>query len=597
MLQIENLSVSLKQENTYLPVLDNLSLKIESGQVLALIGESGCGKSMTALSIMRLLPSNSAYSNASQIYLHGKNLIDLPESDMCRVRGCDIGMIFQDPATCLNPVLSIGVQITEVLKRHQKLSGRECYIEALKLLELVRIPDAVQRFDNYPHQLSGGMKQRVMIAIALASRPSLLIADEPTTALDVTTQAEILSLISDLRRKYNMAILLITHNLAVAAQMADTIAVMRSGKIIETSSSERFFNAPQQEYSRQLLDSVPCEEKKSKFSASQYTETILTVKDLQIYFKLKTSIFGKKQKQIKAVDGVDLALMQGETLAIVGESGCGKTTVAKALVGLQETTSGSIDFAGQNIANISNKKWQAIRKQMQIIFQDPFAALDPKRRVCDSLEEGMRALCIELSISERAARIDNLLLKVGINPQFKFRFPHQFSGGERQRICIARALSVQPKVIVCDEPTSSLDVSIQIQVLKLLQQLQTDENLSYIFISHDLAVVRYLADRIVVMYLGRIVEMGPAVEVLNNPKHPYTQMLLAAVPKINPSQKITHALNLGEVPSPSNPPAGCHFHPRCKYAKAECRIEYPKTRKVSKWHCVACILYTDKSTD
>ena len=592
MLEISNLANWIQSGKNWLRAVDDISFDIEAGEVFALIGESGSGKSMTALSIMRLLPPNARYVANSQIHLHGRNLIDLSEKVMRNVRGGDIGMIFQDPMTCLNPVLTIGSQITEVLTTHQRLKGRQCYVEALNLLDAVRIPAAVQRFNSYPHELSGGMKQRVMIAMALASKPSLLIADEPTTALDVTTQAQILNLLKEIQRQKNMAMLLITHDLAVAAQMADRIAVMRSGKIVEQNTRDKIFSAPEHAYSRQLLDCLPDLYAIKNRPINTDPQNILTVKNLQVYFPVKKGIFRKTVSQVKAVDGIDFNLIVGETLALVGESGCGKSSIAKAILGLiDEPVSGEVLYETKNLLGLSTKEWRKIRADIQIIFQDPFTSLNPKLRIVEILQE---SLSLTGKYKTRAAaliKIDELLTQVGLDPEYKWRFPHEFSGGERQRLCIARALSVEPKIIICDEPTSSLDVSVQAQILNLLKNLQREHKLTYLFISHDLSVVNYLADRIAVMYLGRIVETGLATEVLSNPKHPYTQTLLSAVPTINQKLQNTNAVPANEVPSPLAPPSGCHFHPRCKFVKPQCRKSYPETVQLSATHCVKCVLY------
>lgn len=532
MLDVLNLSVNLKLEHGFFKAVDDVSFRIEAGEVLALIGESGSGKSMTALSIMRLLPNNAEYGSNSKILLHSQDLLNLTEKEMRKVRGRSIAIIFQDPMTSLNPVLTVGAQITESLVLHQDLHGRACYIEALRLLDAVRMPNAVQQYKVYPHELSGGMQQRVMIAMALAGKPDLLIADEPTTALDVTTQAQILQLLKEIQRQENMAMLLISHDLAVASQMADKIAVMRSGKLIEQNSSTAFFRQPQDPYSQRLLQSVP-----SMFGYSteqiQPTENpVLDVQDLQVYFPIKEGLLRRTTDYVKAVDGVSFTVNAGETLAIVGESGCGKTTLGKAILSLIPATDGKVIFSDTDLVKLRQSKWRKYRGDLQIVFQDPFASLDPKRRIIDSLEEGLLALNKGGSQSQRYELLDTLLMQVGLKPEHKLRYPHEFSGGERQRLCIARALSVNPKLVICDEPTSSLDVSVQAQVLKLLQDLQKDRGLSYIFISHDLKVVSMLAHRVAIMYKGKIVETGLTQEVLKNPQHAYTRELLAAVPQI-----------------------------------------------------------------
>lgn len=591
MLEVSNLSIDLKLERGTFCAVDDISFNIETGEVMALIGESGSGKSMTALSIMRLLPNSAAYGAVSKIDLHGQDIINLTEKQMRNVRGGQIGMIFQNPMTCLNPVLTIGSQICEVLNVHQRLFGRECYIEALRLLDAVRISAPVHQYNAYPHELSGGMQQRVMIAIALAGKPGLLIADEPTTALDVTTQAQILNLLREIQKSQDMALLLISHDLAVAAQMADKIAVMQHGKIVEQNYTAKFFASPQDPYSQRLLSSVPSMFGTVARDLHISKQDVLNVENLKVHFPVKKGLLRRTVEHIKAVDGVDFLLRQGETLALVGESGCGKTTIGKAILDLVPATAGAVLYEKQNLINITTKQWRKFRGDLQIVFQDPFAALDPKRRIIDSLEEGIIAQKLKITQQQRDELIDTLLTQVGLTAAHKYRYPHEFSGGERQRLCIARALTVNPKVVICDEPTSSLDVSVQAQVLQLLQQLQQDHDLAYLFISHDLKVVSMLAHRVAIMYLGRIVETGTTAEVLQNPKHPYTQALLAAVPKLDGIPISSKDLLSGEVPSPLNPPAGCHFHTRCKFAKPECRIAYPKNINVSSTHSVKCVIY------
>jgi oligopeptide/dipeptide ABC transporter ATP-binding protein len=593
MLEVSQLSIHLKTSKGIITPVDNISFTIEPGEILGLIGESGSGKSLTAAAIMRLLPNNAFYAKHSKILLYQQNILDFSEKHMRKVRGANIGIIFQDPMTCLNPVLTIGTQLCEAIELHQNLRGRACYIEALRMLDAVRIPAAVHQYSSYPHELSGGMQQRVMIAMALAGKPQLLIADEPTTALDVTTQAQILLLLKEIQRQENMALLLISHDLAVAAQMADRIAVMHHGKLVETNSTEIFFKTPQQEYSQRLLQSIPSLFAIRADQANVSQEQLLDIKDLKVHFPIKKGFLRRTVAYVKAVDGIDFKLSAGETLAIVGESGCGKTTVGKAILSLIPATAGTVQFVDVDLTTLNVRQWRKYRGDLQIVFQDPFAALDPKKRITDSLEEGLLALDKGGDNASRLALLDQLLTNVGLTPEHKFRYPHEFSGGERQRLCIARAVAVGPKIIVCDEPTSALDVSVQAQVLKLLQNLQQQYGISYIFISHDLKVVSMLAHRVAIMYLGRIVETGTTIEVLQNPKHPYTQALLAAVPKIDHHELVATELLSGDVPSALNPPSGCHFHPRCKFAKPECKINYPEDIAISQSHSVKCILYKE----
>jgi len=516
MLEVKNLSIMLQYSK--LPaqkIINNINFSIASGEVVALIGESGSGKTITALSLLRLLARNFGYSAASQIVLRGTDLLNIPEHAMRKIRGSDIAMIFQDPMTSLNPVLTVGAQVLEVLQLHRGIKGKSAYLEVMRLFEAVQLINPERQFYCYPHELSGGMQQRIMIAMSLACKPSLLIADEPTTALDVTTQAQILTLLKELQQQEKMAMLLITHDLAVASQLADSIVVMKSGAIVEHASCRKFFAGPRHLYSQQLLNAVPKLIIKDALVPLNAATTIMKVTGLKVYFPIKSGLLRRCVGYIKAVDSVDFELQSGKTLAIVGESGSGKTTLAKAIVGLIPQIQGSIQYIGD---------WHRKHSDLQIVFQNPYSALNPKLRIIDSFKDG-------IGITD--AKIDTLLQDVGLQPEYKWRYPHEFSGGERQRLCIARTLTVDPKVIICDEPTSSLDVSVQAQILKLLLALQAQHNIAYLFISHDLKVVSAMAHNIAVMYAGKIVEYGATHEVLQNPQHAYTKKLIAAVPHIN----------------------------------------------------------------
>lgn len=513
MLEVKNLSIWLQNSKQPLQkILNDINFTISNGEVVALIGESGSGKTITALSLLRLLSRNFGYSSASQILLNDTDILNIPEHAMRKIRGADIAMIFQDPMTSLNPVLTVGKQILEILHLHRGIRGKAAYQEIMRLFEAVQLPNPVQNFYSYPHELSGGMQQRVMIAMALACKPSLLIADEPTTALDVTTQAQILTLLKDLQQQEKMAMLLITHDLAIASQLADTIMVMKSGTIVEHESGKKFFGGPKHAYSQQLLNAVPKLITTHQVTQANTAATVMQVTGLKVYFPIKNGFLRRTIGYIKAVDNIAFKLQFGKTLAIVGESGSGKTTLAKAIAGLIPQTRGSIQYIGG---------WHKKHSDLQIIFQNPYSALNPKLRIIDSFKDG---------IGVTDANIDTLLLKVGLKPEYKWRYPHEFSGGERQRLCIARALTVKPKVIICDEPTSSLDVSVQQQVLKLLLALQDEHNIAYLFISHDLKVVSGMAHDVAVMHSGKIVEYGSVMEVLTNPQHEYTKKLIAAVP-------------------------------------------------------------------
>lgn len=531
MLEVNNLSTWIRTpQQADRQIINDISFQINPGEVFALIGESGSGKSMTALSILRILPNNASYAKNSQIVLHGQDVLNIPEKNMRKIRGGDIAMIFQDPMTSLNPIFTAGQQIVEVLRLHREMYGRLAYIEALRLLEAVNLPNPVRTFNNFPHELSGGMQQRVMIAMALACKPSLLIADEPTTALDVTTQAQILDLLRNLQKKENMSMLFITHDLGIASNIADNIAVMQTGRIVEQNTCKEFFAAPKDPYSIKLLHSLPAMlEVKPKMIANP--QPVLHVENMQVYFPIKEGLFRRTTGYIKAVDDVSFTLYQGQTLAIVGESGCGKSTVAKAVLALLPQAQGKVEYDQRNLLQLPPEQLRKYRSDLQIIFQDPYSSLNPKLQIVASLDEGMR-IQNTLTKEQRYAKIDELLLQVGLLPEHKWRYPHEFSGGERQRICIARALTVDPKIIICDEPTSSLDVSVQAQVLKLLLKLQQERNLTYLFISHDLTVVNVLAHYVAVMKQGKIVESGLAQEVIQNPQNNYTKTLLAAVPRL-----------------------------------------------------------------
>jgi peptide/nickel transport system ATP-binding protein len=666
LLSVRDLRTKIHGDGPPVRAVDGVSFDIAPGETFALVGESGCGKSMTALSIMRLLP-DAATITGGAVELDGENLLALPESQMRDVRGRRVAMIFQEPGLSLNPVMTIGAQIAESVRRHTALSGSAVDARVIELLDAVRMPDATRRVNEYPFQLSGGMKQRVMIAMALACDPALLIADEPTTALDVTVQAQVLELLRDLQRSRGMAMLLITHDLGVVAQMAQHVAVMYAGEIVETAPVNTFFSGPAHPYSRKLFESLPeragrnhmlaaipgavpalsrvfagcrfaerCERvlphcagsvpawhvvgdqhqarchlygsaegqaadkpeptqgKAAEISARRAEDAgrsaLLQVVDLQVHFPIRKGLFQRVAGHVRAVDGVTLDIFPGRTLGLVGESGCGKTTVGKGLLRLVAPTGGQVLLGGADFLALDRKSLRARRRDVQIIFQDPYASLNPRVRIGDALEEGLLALGIGEGAADRQSRIDALLTEVGLAPDVKGRYPHEFSGGQRQRIAIARALSVEPQLIVCDEPTSALDVSVQAQILNLLKRLQREKGLAYLFISHNMSVIDYMADEVAVMYLGRIVERGSVDDVLRTPRHPYTQSLLAAVPVADPGA-VRPVLRLeGDLPSPVNPPAGCHFHPRCGVAVPRCASEYPEASKISATHAARCHL-------
>ena len=549
-LSIRNLTVAFRTEGVWQPAVKHLDLDVGPNETVALVGESGSGKSVTALSIMRLLPkANSRMSGA--IALNGRALLPLSEEQMRGVRGNDVAMIFQEPMTSLNPTLTVGFQIAEALRVHRALDGRAADRAALELLEQVRIPNARQRFGNHPHQFSGGMRQRVMIAMALACRPSLLIADEPTTALDVTIQAQILDLIRVLQAETPMSVLFITHDMGVVAEIADRVAVMLAGEKVEEGERERIFAAPSHAYTRMLLGAVPRlgSGGDGRSGAVPSSAPLLDVCGLTVRFPVRAGLLNRVKARVHAAEDVSFAIQPAETLAFVGESGCGKTTIGRAILGLVPAEAGTIRFAGEDITRLAGPALREKRRHMQVIFQDPFASLDPRQSIGSAIAEPMRVhgLADSRAAAEKTAA---LLRKVGLEPAHAVRLPHEFSGGQRQRICIARALALEPRLIVADESVSALDVSIRARILDLMMQLQAEMGLAYLFISHDIAVVERIAHRIAVLYLGEIVEIGPTAGVLGNPQHPYTRRLLEAVPRPDTARRRTvPQLLTDEIPS------------------------------------------------
>ncbi|HVP08229.1 MAG TPA: dipeptide ABC transporter ATP-binding protein [Burkholderiales bacterium] len=601
---VSGLRTELEASAGTVHAVDGLDFELRKGECFALVGESGCGKSMTALSLMRLLPEAGRIAGG-RVLLGERDLLALPEAAMRAVRGRRVAMIFQEPATALNPVLTVGRQIAEVIERHR--GERNPSDKVLALLEAVGLPDPQSRLEQYPFQLSGGQKQRVMIAAALAAEPEVLIADEPTTALDVTVQAQILDLLAKLQAERGMALLLITHDLGIVARMAQRVAVMYAGEIVEVAGRDAFFAAPQHPYAQKLFAALPSPEKRGGelsviagqvppltggFSGCRFAErcelayarcrseapkliappgggparlvrchlreqgldetrapaaqrpeetqiaagslpVVARLQDLKVHFPIRKGLFRRTVGWVKAVDGISLEVRAGRTLALVGESGCGKTTAGKALLRLLEPTGGTVTFAGRDLATLSRAELRAARGGMQIVFQDPYASLDPRMRVAEILAEGMQSLGVGGDERGRRKRIEGLLEQVGLPPAALARYPHEFSGGQRQRIAIARALAVEPRLIVCDEPTSALDVSVQAQILNLLKSLQDRLGVAYLFITHNMAVVQYLAHEVAVMVQGRIVEQGAAAQVLYAPRHPYTAELLAAVPTLD----------------------------------------------------------------
>jgi peptide/nickel transport system ATP-binding protein len=516
-------------------LIDRISFQIHAGEIFALVGESGSGKSLTSLAIMRLLPE-ALQITEGQIWLNQQALFALPEQQMQRVRGKQVAMIFQEPMTSLNPVMKVGDQVAEVLRLHLHTPRRQARARVVELFEEVGIPDADTRYDWYPHQLSGGQKQRVMIAMALACEPDLLIADEPTTALDVTIQAQVLQLLKQIRDARGLSILFITHDMGVVSEMADRVAVMRHGQLVEQAARSHFFMHPQHPYTKKLLaDAVPKRDYRMALKAST---PLLEVTDLKVHFPIKKGLFQRTVGYVKAVDGVTLSIPKGQTLALVGESGSGKSTIGQAILKLVQATEGAVvlhhaEAGPTDLIALSEKRMKPFRKRVQVIFQDPYSALNPRMTISEILREGMNSL--QVGPRDRVSqdrRIEALLDQVGLLVEHKHRYPHEFSGGQRQRIGIARALAVEPELIICDEPTSALDVSVRAQVLTLLDELQRKYQMSYLFITHDLSIIPAIAHQVAVMKQGKIVEQGGVEEVMKHPRHRYTQKLLSSAPSL-----------------------------------------------------------------
>ncbi|MEO6858443.1 MAG: ABC transporter ATP-binding protein [Solirubrobacteraceae bacterium] len=659
-LEVTDLSTHIQLSRSVVQAVGNVDLKIELGETLGLVGESGCGKSMLGLSILSVLPPGGRIVGGS-IKADDRELVGLPEPEMRKLRGDDIAMIFQDSQSSLNPTKTIGEQVAEPVRLHRGANRREATDRALEVLEMVGLPQPKERLGDYAHQLSGGLRQRVMIAIALACEPKLLIADEPTTALDVTIQAQILSVLDDLRDRLGMATLLVTHDMGVVAGRTTRINVMYAGRLVETAPTDRLFSAMRHPYTQALLGSIPrlesdntkalvsipgippdltnpppgcrfaprcprataqCVEQEPPLSGdrdhrfacwhpvegpivrrpvivpqgaavaaktSADGKHLLEVVDAVREYPITSGILQRKVNSVKAVSGVSIYLDVGETLGLVGESGCGKTTLGKMIVGVEKPDGGRITLDGKEIFRLRGRRLRRERRDLQMMFQDPYASLDPRMRVQAILKEPLVIQKIE-NRKEQDQRMRRLLDEVGLPLNALERYPHEFSGGQRQRIALARALMLEPKVMVADEPVSALDVSIRSQVLNLMKRLQAEHGMASIVISHDLAVVKYLADRIGVMYLGKLVEIGSGDQIYRTPRHPYTDALIKTIPVPDPAaerDKSDLAIR-GELPSPVNPPSGCRFHTRCPRAKARCSEEEPLLRSFGDGHRAAC---------
>ncbi|QND75117.1 ABC transporter ATP-binding protein [Tardiphaga robiniae] len=528
LLDVRDLSVAFHHGGNTSVAVDRVSFEIKRGECVALVGESGSGKSVSAMSILRLLPYPTASHPSGHIRFKGHELLSMSEREIRGIRGNDISIIFQEPMTSLNPLHTIGAQIGEILQLHNGIRGSKARERTLELLTQVGIPDPETRLASYPHQLSGGQRQRVMIAMALANEPDLLIADEPTTALDVTVQAQILALLADIRQRLGMSLLFITHDLGIVRRIADTVCVMNNGKIVEQGPVEQVFTSPQHPYTRDLLAAEP---KPDPAPPRPEAPVVMSTDDLKVWFPIKRGLLRKTVGHVKAVDGVSLKVRQGETLGVVGESGSGKTTLGLALLRLI-SSQGPIVFLSKDIQGLQFKDMRPIRRDMQIVFQDPFGALSPRMSVGDIVAEGLSVHQPSLSAEDREARVIKALQDVGLDPKTRFRYPHEFSGGQRQRISIARAAVLEPSFVVLDEPTSALDMLFQAQMVDLLRELQRKRDLTYLFISHDLRVVASLASHLIVMRHGKVVEEGPAADLFKNPKTDYTRALFAAAFRI-----------------------------------------------------------------
>jgi peptide/nickel transport system ATP-binding protein len=661
LLEVRDLHVQFRTSRGIVNAVEGLSFTISPGETLAIVGESGSGKSVSALSIMRLLPRHTARIPKGRILFDGRDLFALSPEQMRQIRGRDISMIFQEPMTSLNPLLTIGLQIMEPLIIHLRMNEREAEARAVELMQLVGIPDPERRLGQYPHQFSGGMRQRVMIAIGLACNPKLIIADEPTTALDVTIQAQILELMKELSRKLDIALIIITHNLGIVARYADRVIVMYAARLVEEGTSDAIFHRPRHPYTMGLLRSVPrldrprgtkletieglppnvatappgcrfqprcpyriepcrldppleptdtgglsacIRHREIAAGAIAWAATgsvaglakplapqpLLSVRGLTKHFQVRAGLRGQ-QGLVRAVEDVSFDIRAGETLGLVGESGCGKTTVGRLILHLEQPTAGEIRFEGTDLVRASPAELKALRRKVQVIFQDPYSSLNPRMTVGQIVGEPLHVYRLARGRAAISGRVGQLLGQVGLRPELAARYPHQLSGGQRQRVGIARALAMEPSFIVCDEAVSALDVSIQGQIINLLEDLQRSHGLAYLFIAHDLAVVRHISMRVVVMYLGRVMEVADRDTLYREPLHPYTKVLLDAAPVPDPTIEKARAPRIigGELPSPLSPPPGCVFSTRCPLASEECRQVVPALREIRPGHLAACI--------
>jgi peptide/nickel transport system ATP-binding protein len=592
LLTVDKLNVRFATPDGTVHAVKDLSFTLEPKETLGIVGESGSGKSQSVLSLIGLLADNGTASGTA--HYDGRDLLALSEGALRRVRGRRISMIFQDPMTSLNPYLRISDQMMQVVRVHERIGRRAARDRCLRMLEAVKIPDAAARLDRYPHEMSGGMRQRVMIAASLLLNPQLLIADEPTTALDVTVQAQILELLKELNERYGTAIILITHDLGVVAGLADRVLVMQDGELKEQGPVRDVFYRPREAYTRALLKAVPRLDRASPADETPEArppaaEALLTVDDLRVYFPVREGGWWGRSATLKAVNGVDLTLGPAETLGVVGESGCGKSTLARAILRLVPATTGTISLLGQTLTQMDAKSLRRIKRDLQVVFQDPLASLNPRMTVGDIVAEPLVTHRRELSSSDVHKEVRDVLRRVGLSGRELNRYPHEFSGGQCQRIGIARALVLKPKLIVCDEPVSALDVSIQAQIIHLLMDLRREFGVALIFIAHDLAVVRQISHRVMVMYLGSTMELAAPHDLYGHPSHPYTRALISAVPIPDPDAEREREREVlsSELPSPIHPPSGCPFRTRCRYAIELCAEKTPALRAFGRSH-VAC---------
>jgi oligopeptide/dipeptide ABC transporter ATP-binding protein len=583
LLRVENLSVTFDTPDGEVEAVRSLGFALGERETLGIVGESGSGKTQAMLSLLGLLAGNGRCAGSA--VFDGRDLLAMEPGELRRLRGNDISMIFQDPMTSLNPYLRIGTQLGQVVRAHEQVSRGAARARTLEMLEAVQIPEAAARMDRYPHELSGGMRQRVMIAASLLLNPRLLIADEPTTALDVTVQAQILELMRRLKDDFGTAIILITHDLGVVAGIAERVLVMQSGELREHGTVEDVFHRPANPYTQRLLAAIPridstdiATDAESRIDAN--APPLLDIDDLGVEFPIRTGAFGRRER-LRAVNGVSLELSRGETLGIVGESGCGKSTLARAILRLVPVSDGSVSVLGHSIADLDAEALHALRSDLQIVFQDPLAALNPRMTVGDIVAEPLWTHRPQMPRDEARREVADVLERVGLSGRELNRYPHEFSGGQCQRIGIARALILRPKLVICDEPVSALDVSIQAQIVALLRDLREAFGLSLIFIAHDLAVVRQISDRVLVMYLGRTMEIARAAQLYGAPRHPYTRALIGSVPIPDPvaERRRQRELLSGDLPSPIHPPDGCCFRTRCRFAAQRCSEEVPQLRE------------------